>query len=66
MSKPSDLIGASGGRVMGMVLCETLLVSGAGTAAGIVTALGLGRFLGSLLFGVTADDTATLTSVRLF
>jgi putative ABC transport system permease protein len=44
-----------------MVLWETLLVSLAGTMAGIATAFGLGRFLSSLLFGVTAHDTATLT-----
>lgn len=54
-------LGASARQVFSMVLWETLLVSLAGTMAGIATAFGLGRFLSSLLFGVTAHDTATLT-----
>jgi predicted permease len=54
-------LGASAGQVFSMVLWETLLVSLAGTTAGIAAALGLSRFLSSLLFGITAHDSATLT-----
>ena len=50
------VMGATAGRLTGMVVRETLMVSFAGCAAGIAGALGLSRFLGSLLFGVTAHD----------
>jgi predicted permease len=49
-------LGATAGKVVGMVVRETLLVSFAGCAAGIAAAFGLSRFLQSLLFGVTAHD----------
>ena len=51
------VMGATAGRVVGLVVGETLLVSFAGCAAGIAGAFGLSRFLQSLLFGVTAHDT---------
>jgi predicted permease len=51
------VMGATGGRVIGLVVGETLLVSLAGCAAGMAGAFGLSRFLQSLLFGVTAHDT---------
>jgi ABC-type antimicrobial peptide transport system permease subunit len=50
------VMGATPGRVVGMVVRETLLVALLGCAAGIVGAFGLSRFLQSLLFGVTAHD----------
>jgi predicted permease len=51
------VMGATAGRVVGIVVRETLLASLAGCAAGIAGAFGLSRFLRSLLFGVTAHDT---------
>ena len=51
------VMGATGGRVIGLVVGETLSVSLAGCAAGMAGAFGLSRFLQSLLFGVTAHDT---------
>jgi ABC-type antimicrobial peptide transport system permease subunit len=53
------VMGATAGRVVGIVVRETLLASLAGCAAGIAGAFGLSRFLRSLLFGVTAHDTVT-------
>jgi predicted permease len=50
-------MGATTPKVVVMVVREMLLVSFAGCAAGIAAALGLSRFLQSLLFGVTAHDT---------
>ncbi len=52
-------LGASAGRVVGMVLQETAIVSLAGASAGVAAALGLSRFLRSLLFGVTSHDALT-------
>jgi predicted lysophospholipase L1 biosynthesis ABC-type transport system permease subunit len=51
------VMGATAGKVIGLVVRETLLVSFAGCAAGIAGAFGLSHFLQSLLFGVTAHDT---------
>jgi len=53
------VMGATAGRVVGIVVRETLLASLAGCAVGIAGAFGLSRFLRSLLFGVTAHDTVT-------
>jgi predicted permease len=50
-------MGATAAKVVGMVVWETLLVSFAGCVAGAAAALGLSRFLQSLLFGITAHDT---------
>ena len=47
------------GKVVGMVVRETLLVSVAGCAAGMAAAAVLSRFLQSLLFGVTPHDTVS-------
>lgn len=53
-------LGASASTVLQMVLRETMLVSAIGTAAGVIMAVGLSRFLSSLLFGITTHDPATL------
>jgi putative ABC transport system permease protein len=50
------VMGATAGRVVGLVVGETLMVSFAGCAAGIAGAFALSRFLQSLLFGVTSHD----------
>lgn len=49
-------MGASAARVVGMVLRETLLVSMAGSMAGVAAAYAMSRYLGSLLFGVSTHD----------
>ena len=49
-------LGASAGRVVLMVLRETLIVGLLGALAGVAAAYGLSRFLSSLLFGVTVHD----------
>lgn len=50
-------MGATAGKIVGMVVRETLLVSFAGCATGIAAALGMSGLLRSLLFGVTVHDT---------
>jgi predicted permease len=51
-------LGATSGKVIGMALRETLLVSLIGSAAGVAAALVMSRFLESLLFGVATYDIA--------
>ncbi len=53
-------LGASAGRVAGMIVLETLAVSAAGAGLGVVAAFGLSRFLRSLLFGIGTNDSLTL------
>nr|NIP56615.1 ABC transporter permease [Gemmatimonadota bacterium]NIR76986.1 ABC transporter permease [Gemmatimonadota bacterium]NIT85518.1 ABC transporter permease [Gemmatimonadota bacterium]NIU29341.1 ABC transporter permease [Gemmatimonadota bacterium]NIU34407.1 FtsX-like permease family protein [Gemmatimonadota bacterium] len=53
-------LGAGAGRVRRMVLRQSLTVTGAGSIVGILAALGLGRFLESLLFQVSAHDPVAL------
>ncbi len=45
----------------GLVLRETLLPVGIGAAMGIPVALGLGRYVASLLYGLKASDPLTMT-----
>ena len=58
-------LGASQSSVVGIVLKETLLVTTAGLAIGVVVAAFLGRLVSGSLYGVAAFDplTAVLTSV---
>ena len=56
-------LGANQGTVVGDVMRQGLGLAAVGIAAGIVAALGLGRLVASLLFGVTATDPATLVAV---
>jgi putative ABC transport system permease protein len=58
-------LGASRGAILWMVLRETLLLTFAGLAIGIPCALAASRLVGHLLFGVSANDLATLTIVAL-
>jgi len=51
------VMGATAGKVVGMVVRETLMVSLVGCAAGVAAAFALSGLLRSLLFGVTAHDT---------
>ncbi len=52
-------LGADTGRVLRMVLRQSLVSGGAGVVAGVGLALLATRLLRSLLFGVAANDTAT-------
>jgi predicted permease len=56
-------LGASAGRVRGMVLREGAALAGLGVAAGLVGALAAGRLLRGLLFGVGPADPAVLLAV---
>jgi predicted permease len=49
-------LGASGGKVGALVLRRSLTVVGIGLLVGFAGSIGLTRFLGALLFGVSASD----------
>jgi predicted permease len=52
-------LGAQRGRVLGMVLRESLLVTALGVALGIPLAMMTGHFMGSMLFGLEPYDKWT-------
>jgi ABC-type antimicrobial peptide transport system permease subunit len=54
-------LGARAGRVLGMVMRETLLMVSIGIGIGLPCALGLMRLVASRLFGVQAWDPATMS-----
>jgi putative ABC transport system permease protein len=56
-------LGAGGGRIIGLVMRHTLVVGGAGIAAGLVLALIAGRFIEPLLFRVSARDPVVIGGV---
>jgi predicted permease len=58
-------IGAQAGDIFRMIIGEGLMLSLAGLALGLMGAWWLGRAGSSLLFGVTASDPLTLTTVSL-
>jgi putative ABC transport system permease protein len=58
-------LGASPGNVMRLILTESARLVLIGLAVGIPVALGLGRFLSKLLFGIHATDPATFTAVAI-
>jgi len=51
-------LGADRRRVLGLVLRQGALLTGAGIAIGVAAAFGLTRLLSRLLFGVQASDPA--------
>ena len=53
-------LGAERGRVLRQVMAQGLTPAGIGVAGGLACALGLNRFLASLLFGVEPADATTL------
>jgi predicted permease len=53
-------LGAKPETVLGMVLREAAWMTGAGIAMGLGAALGIGRLIASLLYGLKAWDPATL------
>jgi len=58
-------VGAQAGEIFRMVIREGLKLSLTGLAIGLVGALWLGQAVSSLLFGVTATDPLTFTTVSL-
>ena len=58
-------LGASRQAILKMVLRETLLLAAAGLALGIPSALLASRLVGHMLFGVFANDPATLAAVAV-
>jgi putative ABC transport system permease protein len=58
-------LGASSGAILRMVLRETLLLAFAGLALGLPSALVASRLVGHMLFGVAANDPATLAAVAV-
>jgi predicted permease len=58
-------IGAQAGDIFRMIIGEGLMLSLTGLALGLVGAWWLGRAVSSLLFGVTASDPLTFTTVSL-
>ncbi|NTX10918.1 ABC transporter permease [Myxococcus sp. CA056] len=56
-------LGAASSDVLVMVLRQGLKLAGLGVGVGLVMSLGLARFLGSMLYGVTAYDPWTFTAV---
>jgi putative ABC transport system permease protein len=58
-------LGAQPRDVAKLVLSYGLVLTGAGVAIGIAAAFGATRLLSSLLYGVRADDPATLIGVSL-
>jgi predicted permease len=53
-------LGAQRGTVVGMVMVESLLLVGIGVALGLGGALWAGRFVKTVLYGLTATDTMTM------
>ncbi len=58
-------LGANAASVLRLVLGGSLVFACAGLAAGLAIALLLGRFVSSLLFGVSAGDPLTFGGVAL-
>ncbi|MPY90557.1 MAG: FtsX-like permease family protein [Luteitalea sp.] len=56
-------LGATAGRVVGMVVREGAALAAVGAAIGLAGALAITRTLRSLLYGVTPFDSATIVSV---
>jgi predicted permease len=59
-------LGADPGRVLGMVLRQSLRLAVLGIIAGIVVAIGLSGFLGALLYDTAPRDPLTYGLVPLF
>ena len=58
-------LGAQTGNVLRMVLAQGLKLALGGIGIGLVAALALSRFIGSLLYGVRASDPLTYAGVAL-
>jgi predicted permease len=58
-------LGASRGRVIGNVLRDAMTLAVIGVGLGVAAAVGVTRFISSMLFGVAAVDIMTFASVAL-
>lgn len=58
-------LGASAGDVRGMVVRQGMAMALAGVVIGVAGALGLTRFMASLLYGVTPRDPVAIVSVAV-
>ncbi len=56
-------MGATRHRILSMILGQGLRVTVCGIAAGVVAAIGMTRFLASLLYGISAEDPLTFGAV---
>jgi len=59
-------LGAQYTSILRLVMQQGMLLTGIGLVIGIVATLALGRVMGSLLYGITPTDPATLLAVSLF
>jgi putative ABC transport system permease protein len=59
-------LGAQYHQVIAMILRQGMVLSGTGCAIGLLSAVGLARFLSSYLYGITPTDPATLCVIPLF
>jgi predicted permease len=55
-------LGAQRGRVVSMVLGESMLLVGIGVALGLAAALWAGRFVKTVLYGLSANDPLTVAA----
>jgi predicted permease len=53
-------LGAQRGRVLGMVMRESMLLVGIGAVVGVAVALAASRFVSTLVYGLSATDAATI------
>jgi putative ABC transport system permease protein len=58
-------LGADRASILSLVLKQGLRTAGAGMALGLGLSIVLGRFLETLLFGVTAHDTGVFATVMV-
>jgi putative ABC transport system permease protein len=58
-------LGASGGRVLGLVVSRGMLLVGIGSVLGIAGAVGATRLLQGMLFGISATDPTTFAGVTV-
>jgi ABC-type antimicrobial peptide transport system permease subunit len=59
-------MGATPGRVIGMVVGQGMTIVGIGLAAGVAGALAVTRLVGSMLVGVAASDPASFAVAAVF
>jgi predicted permease len=58
-------LGASGGNVVRMVMCESMLLVGIGIIIGIAAAVGVARLIASQLYGLQPHDPLTIFTAVL-
>jgi predicted permease len=56
-------LGASRGRIVGLVLRQGLALAAAGVIVGLIGAFWLSRFMTTLLYGVSASDPVTFVAI---